>query len=192
METILISLLLLAIGLLLFLLGKSGKDNPESSITSKTINELPDIIGKPKPAGSQLIPTVANNNQNDKLTEEVNNFDPITEAKSSEIPQEGLEQPDKAIPDWKEEEEELEGYAGYSDSDGLATGVTFDELATVGRLLERKALEPSEKDIAVSMISRINGTELLGLLESRVGDASKKIAMLLDVELTRRGKAGSS
>jgi hypothetical protein len=112
------------------------------------------------------------------------NFDTITEGKPLEVPQEEPRYLSDPLLNWKEEEEELERYTGFSNDNGLATGVTFDELATVGRLLERKALEPSEKDIAVSMISRIDGTELLSLLESRVGDASLKIAMLLDRELT--------
>lgn len=186
METIIISLLLLAIGLLLYLTATRGK-NAKGIQSTKSATELPDIIGRPNPFGRHEMPTAANRSKNNKPVDEKSNFDHITELKTSEIPQEGPEEPPNVIPEWHEEEEELERYAVFSSNDGLATGVTFDELATMGRLLERKALEPSEKDIAVNMISRIDGTELLALLESRVGDTSKKIAMLLDMKLTGGG-----
>lgn len=180
METIIISLLLLAIGLLFYLTATRGK-NAKGIQSTKSATELPDIIGRPNPFGRHEMLTAANHSKSNKPVDERSNFDPITELKTSEILQEGSEALTNAIPEWhEEEEEELERYAVFRSNDGLATGVTFDELATVGRLLERKALEPSEKDIAVNMISKIDGTELLGLLESRVGDTSKKIAMLLD------------
>jgi len=185
METIIISLLLLAIGLLLYVALINGKKEINSTPSpNKSVAELPDIMGRPNPSGRQLLPSATKPDNNQKSAAISSRFDLITEVKPSEVPQEEPEDPDNALPNWKEEEEELERYASFSTSEGLATGVTFDELATVGRLLERKALEPSEKDTAVSMIAKIDGTELLGLLESRVGDASRKIARLLDRELT--------
>lgn len=190
MEIIIITLLLVAIGLLLYMAIPNGKRAINKiAPPNKPSVDPPDIVGKPNPAGRQSLPTAASYNRNKGSGTANFNFDAITEARTSEVPQ---EEPTGAILDWKEEEEELERYVGFSPEEGLATGVTFDELATVGMLLERKALEPSEMELAVSMISKIDGTELLGLLESRMEDASKKIAMLLDRGLTGRAQMGSS
>ncbi|MFL9836753.1 conjugal transfer protein TraD [Flavobacterium sp. ST-75] len=157
----------------------------EPTAKKKIIHRLPDIIGKPKPGGRQSMPKGTDENTSEKSTVSAPNFDTITEVRSSAVPQEEPGNHSDVPPSWmEEEEEEWSRDIGFSTEDGLATGVTFDELATVGMLLERKALGPSEKDKAASMIAKIDGTELLGLLESQVGEASRKIAMLLDRELT--------
>lgn len=186
METILIILLVLAICLLLYLI-RTGtrREIGRTAAKDKSTTQLPDIIGKPNLIGRQSVTKATSEDTSKRSLAMGFNFDPITEAKPSEVPQEGPGDIIVALLDWKEEEEEWERYADSSADEGLASGVTFDELATVGRLLERKTLEPSEKDIAVSMISKIDGTELLSLLENRIGDASMKIAMLLDKELSR-------
>jgi hypothetical protein len=183
MGIIIIILLLLAIGLLLYNIGSKSKIDRATPM-DQSITRFPDIIGKPNLIGRQSVTKAANEGTNKRSIAVGFNFDSITEVKPSEVPQEEPGDITGEPPDWKEEEEELERYAGFSSDDGLATGVTFDELATVGRLLERRALDPSEKDIAVSMMVKIDGTELLDLLESRVGDVSRKIAVLLDRELT--------
>ncbi|MFP9119031.1 hypothetical protein ACLI08_14665 [Flavobacterium sp. RNTU_13] len=109
------------------------------------------------------------------------------------IPQE--EPDDESLPDWDDEEEEMKGYAAntaHRIEDGLATGVTYDELAAVGQLLQRKSLKASEKKSTVSVASKIDGTELMYMLETAVGDASKKIAKLLDRADDYESDSGSS
>ena len=109
------------------------------------------------------------------------------------IPQE--EPDEESLPDWDDEEEEMKGYAANTThriEDGLATGVTYDELATVGQLLQRKSLKTSEKKSTVSVASKIDGTELMHMLENAVGDASKKIAKLLDRADDYESDSGSS
>lgn len=188
-----ISLLLLAIFLLVYLLASSNNVHMHNDIQQdKQNSKQPDIVGPAKSAIRQIMPTVDTKSISEKVKAASHNFDVIDGDNPPEIPQEGPEEALNVLPDWRVEEEDMERYAGLSTEEGLATGVTFDELAAVGRLLERKALEPSEKDIAAGMLSRIDGTELLGLLESRVGDASKRIAMLLDGKLTGQAEAGSS
>lgn len=184
METILIILLVLAICLLLYVIKTGTGLNIGRRAEKQSTTQLPDIIGKPNLIVRQSVTKATSEDTSERSVTQGFNFDPITEAKPSQVPQEGPADIVVALLDWKEEEEEWERYVDFSFDEGLATGVTFDELATVGRLLERKELEPSEKDITVNVISKIDGTKLLSLLESRVEDASMKIAMLLDRELT--------
>lgn len=181
METVIIILLLIAIGMLLHMVMAQGKRECRNRAPQERFTKLPDIIGNPKSHACHPGPIVANGIKNEIPAVTSPNFDTATEAIPSAIPQEEPGKTDGVI-NWKEEEEEMEYYTAFRTDEGLATGVTFDELVTVGRLLGRKALEPPEKSLAVSMISKIDGTGLLSLLESRVEDVSKKIAMLLDGE----------
>ena len=53
----------------------------------------------------------------------------------------------------------------------------------MGILLQKENLEPSQKETAVAIVQRIQGTELFGLLESSMEHASRKMAELLDSRL---------
>jgi hypothetical protein len=155
---------------------------------------LPDIIGRPKDASNYSSPSTNAQSKVESTLSTTDNFDKRNEGtpKVYKIPQEGPEVAEKTLPDWKEEEEEMGRYAAYGTEDGFATGVTFDELATVGKILSRRALEPSEEKTAADIVSKIDGTELLGLLESKIGDTSKKIALLLDRGIAGKSAEGSS
>ncbi|MEE1897013.1 conjugal transfer protein TraD [Flavobacterium rakeshii] len=153
-----------------------------------------DIMGRPKLGGRTVLPTQDIEAENDSGASVIHNFDTVNKRETKiPIPQ---EEPDEDyIPDWDDEEEEMKGYASNavnSIEDGLATGVTYDELATMGQLLQRKALKASEKKSTVSLASKIDGTELMFMLEIAVGDASKKIAMLLDRADDHESDSGSS
>ena len=80
------------------------------------------------------------------------------------------------MPDLEEEEEEWNRYGVSDVENGLAQGVTFEELGTVGMLLQKEKLEPSQKETAVTIVQKIDGTELFNLLESSMEGASQKIA----------------
>lgn len=182
MEKIIIAMLLGVMAILLYLRVKL-KNNPTSN--KKPYDPLPgvpDIMGRPKLGGRPVLPTQDIEAENDSSVSVIHNFDTVNKRETKiPIPQEG---PDEGhIPDWDDEEEEMKGYASnavYSIHDGLATGVTYDELASMGKMLERNVLQPSEKETTVSLASKIDGTELMHMLETAVGDASKKIAKLLD------------
>lgn len=187
METIIICLLVLAVALLLSVIVQGKKDKNNVQQNEDPLAGLPDIIGRPKGIPAYSSPSTTAQDKKETAVNTTDNFNKRNEATSkiSEIPQ---EEPDAANtgPDLREEEQEMQRYAAYGTEEGFATGVTFDELATVGKMLERQTLGPSEEKTAAGIVSKIDGTELLDLLESKIGDASKRIALLLDRELTRK------
>ncbi|MBP1164559.1 MULTISPECIES: hypothetical protein [unclassified Chryseobacterium] len=82
--------------------------------------------------------------------------------------------------DLEKEEEDWLYQANNGTESGFASGVTFEELTTVGKLLQQKILEPAlEKDV-IHIIQKVHGTELLSLLENSIENSSLKIARLLD------------
>ena len=96
------------------------------------------------------------------------------------------------MPDLEEEEEEWNRYGIFGGDNSLAQGVTFEELSSVGALLQKENLEQSQKETAVDIVQRLQGTELFSLLENSIEGASQKIAELLDSTLSRETEAGSS
>ena len=186
MDTVIIALLVLPVCLLGYLIFTNKATATRQTIRDDTSTKLPDIMGRPDPEISNRLPSPAKSDIAIKASDCSVTFDPVTEVKSSGAIQEEPGAIVNVIPDWREvEEEELERYVTFGIEEGLATGVTFDELATVGSLLERETLQASDKNIAAGILSKIDGTELLSLLESNTGDTSKKIAMLLDGYLLR-------
>ncbi len=185
MEKIIIAVLLAAIAILLYLWTKAKNNHQPNQTQSDPLPGVNDILGRPKLGGRPLLPTQATESQNTGNAPIAPNFDTVNKRETKiPIPQ---EEPDEEnIPDWDDEEEEMKGYAAnavYSMDDGLATGVTYDELAAMGKMLERNVLQASEKENTVSLASKIDGTELMRMLESSIGDSSRKIAMLLDNSL---------
>lgn len=59
-------------------------------------------------------------------------------------------------------------------------------------MLKKEKLEPTQKETAIDIVQRLQGTELFALLESSMDDASRKIAELLDSTLTTESDASSS
>lgn len=59
-------------------------------------------------------------------------------------------------------------------------------------LLQKEKLEPSQKETAIVLVQKIQGTELFSLLENSMEGASRKIAELLDSTLSSETDAGSS
>ena len=195
METVIVICLLIIIVLLLqdkVVIKKKSEQKPKQE---KVNPNLPDIMGQPKPARSLSVPNTTNESQ---ITEkEINpaNLDieyDKTEIVGIQIPQEELDEVFSNVPDLEEEEEEWNRYGISGSNDGLAYGVTFDELSTVGELLQKENLEQSQKETAVTLVQKLHGTELFSLLENSIEGASKKIAELLDSTLSSETVTGSS
>ena len=194
METAILICLLIIIALLVqdkIIIKKKTEQKP----TQEKLNpNLPDIMGQPKSMRSLSVPKSAVESQNKEQEQETDNFNIEIDEEDvdMQIPQEELDEVFENIPDFEEEEEEWNRY-GISGGDyGFAQGVTFEELSTVGMLLQKEKLEPSQKETAVAIVQKIQGTELFSLLENSMESASRKIAELLDSGLSSETDAGSS
>ena len=194
MEKIIIAVILGVIATLFYLRAKAKNSHQPNKMQNDPLPGVPDIVGRPKLRGRPVQPKQAIEAENDSSATVAPNFDTVNKWETKlPIPQ---EEPDEEhIPDWDDEEEEMKGYASnavYSIDEGLATGVTYDELAAMGKMLELDVLQESEKETTVSLASKIDGTELMHMLETAVGDASKRIAKLLDQADDHESDTGSS
>lgn len=194
METVIVICLLIVIALLLedkIVIRKGEEQKPTQE---KTNPKLPDIMGHPKPMRSLSVSMSATESQIKKQEQEIDNFDVEIDEEDvdMQIPQEELDEVFGNMPDLEEEEEEWNRYGISGGNDGFAQGVTFEELSSVGMLLQKEKLEPSQKETAVAIVQKIQGTELFTLLENSMESASRKIAELLDGSLFSETDAGSS
>ncbi|WP_432649082.1 conjugal transfer protein TraD [Flavobacterium tructae] len=156
---------------------------------------LPDIMGQPRPMRSLSVPNNANESQIEETAVDPNNFDieyDENENVSVQIPQEELDEFFSNMPDFEQEEEEWNRYGISGADDGFAQGVTFEELSSVGMLLQKDKLEPSQQETAIALVQKIQGTELFSLLENSIESASRKIAELLDGSLSFEKDSSSS
>ena len=195
MEIVIVICLLIVIFLLVqdkIIINKKSKQKP----TQEKINpNLPDIMGLPKPVRSLSMPNTANERQIEEDEINPDNLDIEYDANENvgiQIPQEELDEVFRNMPDLDEEEEEWNRYGISSGDNGFAQGVTFEELSSVGVLLQKEELEPAQKETAIAIVQKIQGTELFNLLENSMEDASRKIAELLDSTLSSETEAGSS
>src|SRR5690625_194649 len=176
MEIIIVICLLIVIVLLLqdqIVIKKRLEQKPPQE---KINPDLPDIMGQPKPIRSLSVPNSANERQ--MADPEVNpgNLDIAydeNEEVGIQIPQEELDEVFSNMPDWEEEEEECNRQRISGGDDGFAQGVTYEELSSVGMLLQKDKLKPSQKETAVATVQKIQGTELFSLLENSIEGASK-------------------
>lgn len=187
----------LLIGIALLLQDKIvNKKKQEQKPKQKKVNpNLPDIMGQPKSVRSQSLPNSANESQ---ITEEEavpDNLDieyDDNETVDVQIPQEELDDAFSNISDFEEEEEEWNRYGTFGGDNGFAQGVTFEELSSIGVLLQKEKLEQAQKETAKAIVQKMQGTELFSLLENSIEGASQKIAKLLDRTLTSETEASSS
>lgn len=162
------------------------KRSEQKQIQKKVNPNLPDIMGQPKPARSLSAPSSAN--ERHFLEQEINpaeldiEFDE-NETVGIQIPQSALDDVFSNLPDLDEEEEEWKRYGIYGGDGSLAQGVTYEELGSVGVLLQKEKLEQSQKETAAAIVQRLQGSELFSLLENSIAGASQKIAALLDSAL---------
>ncbi|MGJ1446974.1 conjugal transfer protein TraD [Sphingobacterium spiritivorum] len=195
MEIVIVICLLIVIVLLLqdkIVIKKRLKQEPPQ----KKVNpNLPDIMGQPKPVRSHSLPNSANESQIEEVVINPDNLDieyDENENVGVQIPQEELDEVFSNMPDLEEEEEEWNRYGISGGDNSLAQGVTYDELSSVGALLQKENLEQSQKETAVAIVQKLQGTELFSLLENSIEGASRKIAELLDSTLSSETEDSSS
>ena len=195
MEIVIVICLLIVIVLLLqdkIITHKRSKQEPPQ----KKVNpNLPDIMGQPKPVERLSVPNTATERQIQEKEINPANLDieyDENENVSIQIPQEELDEVFRNMPDLEEEEEEWNRYGISGGDDSLAQGVTFEELSSVGVLLQKENLEQAQKETAIAIVQKLQGTELFSLLENSMEDASRRIAELLDSTLSSETEAGSS
>lgn len=196
MEAVIVICLLVIIVLLAHDKITSKKGNPLDKPAQEKVNpELPDIMGQPKPLRSLSVPNTTHESQKEELEVNPDNLDieyDKNETLSIQIPQEELDEVFSNMPDFEEEEEEW-NRQGISNGDfGFAQGVTFEELGTVGALLQQENLQAAQKETAAIIVQKLQGTELFSLLENSIEGASQKIAQLLDSTLKAETQTGSS
>jgi len=196
METVIVICLLIVIILLMqdkiIIQNRFRQQQPKKE---KVNPNLPDIMGQPKLVRSLSVPNNANESQIEETEVDPYNFDieyDEDENVSVQIPQEELDEVFSNMPDFEQEEEEWNRYGISGADDGFAQGVTFEELSTVGMLLQKDRLEPSQQETAIALVQKIQGTELFSLLENSIESASRKIAELLDGSLSSEKYSGSS
>ena len=195
MEIVIVICLLIVIALLVqdkIVIKKSSERKP---IQEKNNPKLPDIMGQPRLKRSLSVPNNATESQVEELEINPDNFDieyDENENVGIQIPQEELDEVFSNMPDFGEEEEEWNRYELSDGDNGFAQGVTFEELNFVGILLQKEKLEQSQKETAIAIVQKIQGTELFSLLENSMDGASRKIAELLDSNLSSETEAGSS
>ena len=195
MEIVIVICLLIVIALLVqdkIVIKKSSERKP---IQEKSNPKLPDIMGQPRPKRSLSVPNNATESQVEGPEINPDNFDieyDENENVGIQIPQEELDEVFSNIPDFEEEEEEWNRYGISSSDNGFAQGVTFEELSSVGMLLQQEKLESSQKETAIAIVQKIQGTELFSLLENSIAGASSKIAKLLDSSLSSETEISSS
>jgi hypothetical protein len=183
MEIVIVICLLVIIVLLLHDKVVIYKWSDQNKASEKVNPELPDIIGQPKPLPRLHEPIEAIESQVDVLFVDPHNLDieyDENEIVRIQIPQEELDEVFGTMHDFEEEEESWMGQGVEVDDFGFAQGVSFDELAKVGRILKEEKLEFNQKLEAVEIVQKLQGTELFYLLENSIEGASRKIALLLD------------
>lgn len=195
MEAVIVICLLIIIFLLLQDKVVIKWKSERKSFQQKVNPNLSDIMGQPKPVRSQSVPNNVPECQTEELEVNPDNLDieyDENENVGIQIPQEELDEVFGNVPNLAEEEEEWNRYGASGNDNGFAQGVTFEELNNVGNLLKKEKLEPTQKEIAIDIVQRLQGTELFALLESSMEDASRKIAELLDSTLTTESITSSS
>lgn len=194
METVIVICLLIVIALLLEDKIVIRKREVQKTTQKKTNTRLPDIMGQPKPMRSLSVSKRAIEIQIKEQEKETNNFDIEIDEEDvdMQIPQEELDEVFGNLPDLEEEEEEWNRYGISGGNNGFAQGVTFEELSSVGMLLQKEKLEASQKETAIAIVQKIQGTELFSLLENSMESASRKIAELLGSGLSSETNFSSS
>lgn len=152
---------------------------PRKEDSSMKMN-IPSIMGETREKERLVLPIDANKRQGQPALLTVDNFDSETkeELLGDVALKKGLD--DILIKNDELEQEDEDGlYENSIIESGFATGVTFQELSTVGQLLQQDLLETDLEQQAVEIIQKIQGTELFDLLENSLGEASKRIGSLL-------------
>jgi len=175
METLIIICLLIIIILLLHDKWELKKPGHVDFRQKYVIHDKTNLVGLPKP--DQRRGKVI------QAKEDIKNEPAVqatfTDQQLKEIQQHMEADTNEDFPDLADEEEWA--YHGEPNGDlDYATGVTFEELTSVGMFLQKENSEQAQLETAATVVHKIQGTELFSLLENSTEGASKKIAELLD------------
>lgn len=195
-KLIIISLIMIVLVLLYdrnFLRTKSKRTSEQT----KSNPALPNIMGQPK---SQPNPLSSHSiYEKETVTDESGIYPEDLDIEYDEnetlyrqIPKEELDKAFTSTQNLEEEEEDWYQYHISFTDNGFAQGVTFEELGTVNTLLQKEGLNQDQKDKAVDIVQRLQGTELFSLLENSIEGVSIKIAKLLDNSLLSNSHNNSS
>ncbi|WP_312554349.1 conjugal transfer protein TraD [Empedobacter brevis] len=193
MEILILICLMIVIALLIY--DKLPLQRTQSSKDEKNSINLPDIIGESKQIRNLQMSNTSNERQVEVGIINPHNLD-IELDENEIIPhqnsKEELDEDSSNVPDFEEEEEEWKRYGIRINNDGFAQGVTFEELSQVERFLEKNEKELSKIDTTVTIVQKINGTELFSLLEDSIENATSNIAKLLDSSISSESNSNSS
>ncbi len=153
--------------------------------------KVPDVMGQSHPIERQTQPIEAIECQPEESKKKPPTF--AREIPSGELDQVfGTEQideinlredpaPDEDDVDWQDEETELEVHrtTAYDEND-FATGVSFDELQQVTRLIQKDELQPDEQNIVITAAVKLVHTDLWEKVTEALPHANEKIAKMLD------------
>lgn len=146
------------------------------------------VMGLPKP-DRQLEPKPDNSRQEAPAPTNENKFEGLVNDASlegkSEEPEITLE-----AQEFLEEEKAFRSAADLYPSTDYAQGVSFEELTKISSLIKKPDLAMDDAKQIIHIVKKIDGTEMMEMLESSMSVASKKIAALLNKNLV--SVAGSS
>jgi len=184
MEALILLCLLIVIGLLLWdkMPDAKFKMNFKTNKGSKAnyIQKYDDVMGPPKNMkGAKAALDI-------KVTQ-VQNLESLSDGIIFDISEDNSMQWDDktddavaVMPNFEEEEEEWRDNYNFYSEGSLATGVTFEELNNLGAMLAQTGTEDTFQPVVSQILRKLDGTELLSLLENSIGDASRKIAVILE------------
>lgn len=181
MEALILACLIIIIMLLAadkFRVVKKNKPIPQKEQQKSSQH---DIIGPTRSV--RYIQTAYNSvNTSDAKTttdEEKSDMEDVTGETGDPEGKPAIEEEPDSHPYW--EEEEAQWPSKYTtEDDSFATGVTFEELVDVNRLLARESLDQQQQKQVVQTLTKVQGTEMFNLVQNSIGGASQRIADLLD------------
>lgn len=181
MEQLIIIGLLIVIILLLWDRKFTNQNRHPKKKSAEAQLPVPSIMGETKIEERKVQPSDVDQGQDESNVLNVHNFDSETKEEVFENTASKKELDEILVKDndWEDEEEDWQYQDDSKIESGFATGVTFQELSTAGQLLQQDLLEPDLEQEAVTIIQKIQGTELFDLLENSLGDASKRVVALL-------------
>jgi hypothetical protein len=191
METLIVLCLLAAIYLMIEDKMYFGRPVAKPSEDKASAKEFA-VMGSVRPARSQTETDAAKESQKEEPEAEDDIFDLDIDEEDFVVhhPHGMPDRPPVTGPDLAEEEEEWHRYGISEVDNGFTEGVTFEELSTVGMLLQQDVLEASQQETAVKIVQKIQGTELFSLLESSMEGSSRRIEELLDSSLHKAENSG--
>lgn len=190
MEALIVFCLIIAITLMISDKITTGRKKP----ATKEVTQIPasDIMGTSKFKGHPL-PINDTAGQKENSGSELTIFESRAERMEFEV-EIPLDEPDDVFmltPDLSDEELEFSQDREPLDESDFAMGVSFEELGKIGALLSQEILSPAEQSTAIGIAKKIEGTDLVKLLEVSMESASQKITALLDSSLSLKTASGS-